>query len=248
MIAMALPTTHAIARGVGKFRSGRVLALAGAFVLVYAAWTAALNTVIVRLRATDGLGIAYGVTLPLAGPEASGVLAAATVVGAALLVLLVRSFARDSDVLGGNGSPVETLTAVWRGVVVVTLGTVATLVGFGLLLFPGVVVLAHFPLALVAVAADDASVGRAVELAWTRADGHRLRLGAVVLGFTLVAAGVGVAGAATALVAPVVEFALGVVLTGTIGVVATAVCTEFARGLDKPTPNRTTRRSDSRAL
>ncbi|MFC6988000.1 hypothetical protein ACFQJD_03375 [Haloplanus sp. GCM10025708] len=124
----------------------------------------------------------------------------------------------------------------------------AALVGFGLLLFPGVVVLVHLPLALVAVAADDASLGRAVSLAWTRADGHRFRLGALVLGFVALTGGVGVVGAATTLVPVPVEFALGVLLTGAILVAGAAVCTEFARGLDAPAPNRPTRRSDSRAL
>ncbi|MFB6122012.1 MAG: hypothetical protein ABEJ78_00945 [Haloferacaceae archaeon] len=245
---MALPTTHAIARGVGKFRSSRVLGLTGAFILVYAAWTASLNTVVARLRATDGLGITYGVTLPVSGPQATGVLAASTVVGAAVLVLLVRSFARDTAVLGGGGGAVDTLVAVARGVTVVVLGTLGALVGFGLLLFPGVVVLAHLPLALVAVAADDASLSRGVALAWTRADGHRFRLGGLVLGVVVLVGGIGVVGATTTLVPTVVEFALGVLLTGTILVAGVAVSTTFARGLDKPAPSRPAPRSDSRAL
>lgn len=245
---MALPVTHAIARGVGKLRSRRALALTGAFVVVYAVWTASLNTVVLRLRATDGLGLAYGVSLPISGPQATAVLAASTVVGAALLTLLVRSVADDAEVLGGGGGVAETLLAVVRGVAVVVLGVVATFVGFGFLLFPGVVVLVHLPLAFVAVAADDASLARGVARAWTRADGHRFQLGLLVLGFTALAGGVGVAGATTALVPAAVEFALGVLLTGTLLVAAVAACTAFDRGLSKPSPNRRTHRSDSRAL
>lgn len=196
----------------GAARS-RVAALVVTLFVVVAAWNALLNTVLTRSGLAATLQVAYDLTVPLSAAGAGVGLLVATVAVAVVLAALARTFAPDADALGGGETVGQTTLAYGRATVVAVGGVVVAAVGLGLLVVPGLVVLVHLPLAFVAVAADGVPIGRAVGRTWTRARGARARLVAVVLAVAAVPLALAVIATLTALLPPVVELALGVLVT-----------------------------------
>lgn len=196
----------------GAARS-RAVALVVTLVACIAAWNVTLNTLLVRTGLAESLRVAYDLTVPLTALGASGGLAAATVGVVAVLAALARTVAPDVDALGASETIGETALAYARAVVVAVGGVVAAGLGLGLLVVPGLLVLVHLPLVFVAVATDGVPIGRAVERTWTQARGSRARAAAVGLAVAAVPLALAVIASLTALLAPPVELALGVLVT-----------------------------------
>ncbi|WP_251341615.1 hypothetical protein [Haloplanus halophilus] len=214
--------------GVGIRAVGLVVAL----LVVDAAWNLSLNTLLDRSGMAETIGVTFDVVLPLTVLGAVGGLAVSTVAGVAVLAALVRVFAPDTDALGGGQSPAETLLTYARAVVVALVGLVAAGVGLAALVVPGLVVLVHLPLVFVAVAGDGEPIGRAVERTWTRARGNRARVAAVGLAVVAVPLAVTVVATLTALLPPLVELAVGVVVTGVAAAAGVAAFTAIADSID----------------
>jgi hypothetical protein len=215
----------------GALRS-RAIALVGALFVVTAAWNASLNTVLVRTGLAETIQVAYDLTLPLTTAGATGGLAASTLAVVVILVALARTFAPDTDALGGSETAAETALVYARAVVVAVGGTLAAVVGLGLLVLPGLLVLVHLPLVFVAVAADGEPLRRAITRTWTRARGSRARVVAVGLAVVAVPLALAVIATLTTLLPPTVELALGVAVTTVAAVAGLAAFVAIADSLD----------------
>jgi hypothetical protein len=191
----------------------RAAALVGTLFVAIAAWNATLNTLLVRSGLASTMHVAYEPTLPLTALGAVGGLTVATLAVVATLAALARTFAPDVDALGASETIGETARAYARAVVVAVGGAVAVAVGLGLLVLPGLLVLVHLPLVFVAVATDGVPIGRAVERTWTRTRGFRARVAAVGLAVAAVPLSLAVIASLTSLLPPLVELALGVLVT-----------------------------------
>jgi len=213
----------------------RAAALVVALFAVTATWNASLNTLLARSGLAETVQVTYDLTLPLSTAEAAAVLAGATLAVVVVLAALARTFAPDVDALGGSETPVETVAAYARAVVVAVGGLLAAAVGLAVLVVPGLVVLVHLPLVFVAVAADGEPIGRAVDRTWTRARGSRGRVAAVGLAIVAVPLALAVVATLTALLPPVVELALGAAVTtvaAAAGVAAFAAIADSINGTD----------------
>ncbi|MFD1632493.1 hypothetical protein ACOZ4L_06820 [Haloplanus ruber] len=210
----------------------RAAAVVVALLVVDAAWNLSLNTLLVRSGAAETLGTTFAVTLPLTTLGAVGGLALASVAGLVLLAALARVFADGTGALGGGETLVETLAAYARAVVVGVVGVVAAGVGLAALVVPGLVVLVHLPLVFVAVAVDGDPIAQAVDRTWTRAGGNRARITAISLAVVAVPLALAVVATLTAMLSPVVEFALGVVVTGAAAAAGVAAFTRIAASLN----------------
>jgi hypothetical protein len=196
----------------GAVRS-RAVALVVTLFAAIAAWNTSLNTVLVRTGLAEAMRVAYDPTLPLSTTGAAFGLVTSTLALIVTLVALARTFAPETDALGGSETVPETALIYARAVAVAIGGTLAAVVGLGLLVVPGLLVLVHLPLVFVAVTADGEPLGRAVARTWTRARGSRARAAAVGLAVVAVPLALAVIATLTALLPPVVELALGVAVT-----------------------------------
>ena len=221
----------------------RLAVLVVALLVVDAAWNLVLNTLLARSGLAATMQVAYDLTLPLTLLGSVGGLLAASVAGVAVLAAMVRVFAPDTDALGGGETPIETMFAYGRAVVVGLVGVVAAAVGLAALVVPGLVVLVHLPLVFVAVAADGEPIGRAVERTWTRARGSRGRVAAVGLAVVAVPLSLAVIATLTALLPPLVELALGVLVTAVACAAGVAAFVALADSMDGSNggPSRTDR-------
>jgi hypothetical protein len=210
----------------------RLVVLVVALLAVDAAWNVSFNTLLARSGLAARMQVAYDLTLPLTTLGAVGGLLVASVVGVAVLAAMVRVFAPDTNALGGSETPVETLFAYARALVVGLVGAVAIAVGLAALVVPGLVVLVHLPLVFVAVASDGVSIGRAIDRTWTRASGNRARVAAVALAVVAVPLALAVVATLTALLSPAVELAVGVAVTAAAATAGVAAFTSIAASLD----------------
>ena len=215
----------------GAARS-RAAALVVTLFVAIAAWNTTLNTLLARSGLASAMKIAYEPTLPLTTLGAVGGLTAATVTVAVTLAALARTFAPESNALGTSETVGRTALAYARAVVVAVGGAVAAAVGLALLVVPGLVVLVHLPLVFVAVAADGEPIGRAVERSWTRAGGSRGRIAAVGLAIVAVPLSLAVIATLTALLPPLVELALGVLVTAVACTAGVAAFVALADSMD----------------
>jgi hypothetical protein len=210
----------------------RAAALVVTLFAAIAAWNATLNTLLARSGLAGTLQVTYEPTLPLTALGAVGGLAAASVAVVATLAALARTFAPDTDALGASETVGRTALIYARAVAVAVGGVVAAAVGLGLLVVPGLVVLVHLPLVFVAVAAEGEPVGRAVERTWTRASGSRARVAAVGLAVVAVPLALAVIATLTALLPPLVELALGVLVTAVACAAGVAAFVALAASMD----------------
>ncbi|GAB6860488.1 hypothetical protein ACFR97_08875 [Haloplanus litoreus] len=214
--------------GVGS----RLAVLVVALLAVDAAWNVLFNTLLVRSGLAARMQVVYDLTLPLTTLGAVGGLVAAGVAGVAVLAAMARVFAPDTDALGGGETPVETVFAYGRAIVVAVVGVVAAGIGLAALVVPGLVVLVHLPLVFVAVATDGESIATAVDRTWTRARGNRARIAAIALAVVAVPLALVVVATLTALLSPAVELAVGVVVTAAAATAGVAAFTGIADSLD----------------
>jgi len=215
----------------GAVRS-RVVALVTVLFALTAAWNASLNTLLARTGLAATMQIAYDPTLPLTTLGAAGGVAVATLALIVTLAALARTFAPDTDALGGSETVAETALIYARAVVVAIGGTLAAVVGFGLLVVPGLLVLVHLPLVFVAVTADGEPLGQAVARTWTRARGSRARVAAVGLAVVAIPLALAVIATLTTLLPPTVELALGVAVTTVATAAGLAAFVAIADSID----------------
>jgi len=221
----------------GTARS-RVAALAVALLATIATWNALLNTALARSGLASALQLTYDLTLPLSAVQAAVGLAIATLAVAVIVAALARTFAPDTDALGGSETLAQTALAYARAVVVAVGGALAAAVGLAVLVVPGLLVLVHLPLVFVAVAVDGAPIGQAVDRTWTQARGSRARVAAVGLAVVAIPLALAVIATLTALLPPTVELALGVAVTTLAAVAGIAAFTTIAGSINGTNADR----------
>jgi hypothetical protein len=189
-----------------------------------------LDGVWVALPGGGRLVVGYVATLPLGREAAAWALAATWLGGSWLLVVLVRTLARDTDDQIHPGDVTrEALPATLRVAVATAAGAALTLVGLAFGLAPGVLVAGHALFVPVVVAVEDAGLVTAVGRSWTLAAAHRVRMLALVSGaLALLAAAAGVGLLSDAL-APWLEFVLGVGAATLLGFVTVGSAVDIYR-------------------
>jgi hypothetical protein len=179
----------------------------------------AVNTIVlaalppaVRDRAEIGL------VFPLS-PAAAGVLVAASlVVGMVVVLAAARAFTA-----GGGSRLAEYVTRRMGRALVSAIGanlvvSVAVMVGFVLLIVPGLFLAVSFTFIVFAIAVDDARAIPALRRSWALARGHRWRLLAIVLLIGVVTGLVGSVGSLVTLVDPTAGEVVSLVVTAPFSV------------------------------
>ena len=255
---MSLHARTLVVSGVRRVASPVGVGLFAAFVLTLAAFAAAVNTLLTAVAGTSlPLGLVvpeYGVVLPVHPAVAALVALVALLVGAFAAVvgsrlLLGDTVSRWSDPVEcftERVIPATALTLVGSALVV---GSVA--LGTALLVVPGLVVAGHFLLVPSVLAAEHVSLLAAFRTSWQRARGDRLELVTATLALVVPAGAVFGAAAASYVLPPAVEFALGVVVGAALcslwlGVAATVYQATSTDSKRRPAPSND--RRASRAL
>ncbi|WP_435067540.1 hypothetical protein [Haloplanus sp. C73] len=229
----------------------RAAALVVALLATVATWNVLLNTLFARSGLASSMQLAYDLILPLTSAGATGGLLLVTVALVVVLAALARTVAPDVDALGGGEAPAETALTYGRAVAVAFAGTLAAGLGLALFVVPGLVVLVHLPLVFVAVATDGVSIRAAVAQAASLARGERARIAAICLAVVTIPLALAVIATLTALVPPVAELALGVVVTTAAAASGVVAFTALADSLGGTTTGTTRNRvapSSSRQL
>lgn len=221
---MTLRLGRAISGGVRRAFTPDGLAL----MLLTAGYTTvfvgAVNSVVVgSLPSTvrDQAGI--GLTFPLS-PTTAGLLAAASLLFGMVVVLAAARAFTDG---GGNGFADyftrrmgrALVSAVGANVVV----SVAVMVGFVLLLVPGLFLAVSFTFVVFAIAVEDARAIPAMRRSWSLARGNRWRLFAIVLVIGVVTGLVGSVGSIVSLVNPTAGQVVSLVVTAPFSVLGYGV-------------------------
>jgi hypothetical protein len=209
----------------------------------FLAWVVLLNGAVNSLLADFGstlpvVGSGYAVTLPLGEVGAGLVSVASVALAAAALAWFVRSVGGTDDSGLVPVPATRHLGRYGRAAVVAGGGTLAAVAGLVVFVLPGLVVLVYLPFVFVAVALDGEPVRGAVASSHERITSRPLTVTATALGMALATAGLCVGGAATSLLPPTVEFAVGTAATAVVVLAGTYLLTGLYRRLpDEPSPD-----------
>ncbi|WP_256289453.1 hypothetical protein [Halobellus inordinatus] len=180
---MALQLSRAFTDGIDRVttRTGGILfalLLLQQFLLL-----ASLNTVLgaqVPPAAADALGL----SLPVPTAVAGVVLIGAFLFSAVYFVMLSRALTRPKAQLASFPSELYTRRIGWASLTMLVAGVVsavATMIGFFLLILPGLFLAPHFVFLIFAVGVEDRGVVGSLKRSWGLAKGNRLRLFVIVL-------------------------------------------------------------------
>jgi hypothetical protein len=184
---MALHLGQTVSDGIGRVltRTGGVLL--AALVAIQLLIQASINTAVVGFFPPGPAGEleAYlGVTLPVSGTVAGGLLAAGVVLASAYVVAVSRALTRPRRELATFPSELytrrigrATLTTLVGGIVV----GIAVTIGTALFFFPGVFLSTCFIFFMFAVGVEDRGVVGALKRSWALSRGNRLRLALIVV-------------------------------------------------------------------
>jgi hypothetical protein len=182
-----------------------------------------------------------GLTFPLS-PAAAGALAVVSVLfGTALFLGAARTFTRDAHERSSFTADPFTrrigralVSAVGANLVVV----VAVMVGFVLLVVPGLFLAVSFVFVVFAIAVEDARALEALRRSWELASGNRLRLFALVLVIGVASGLLGGVGSVVAVESPLVGQVVSVVLSTPVTVVGYGVVADAYVQLREGTDGR----------
>lgn len=136
----------------------------------------------------EGPGVGAARALPLALDLPAAVTGGLTVLlmlgGTVLSIVAMRAFYRDIDAVPTAEHTRRLPRTVLVTLVVSLLVSLAVMVGFVLLVIPGIFLAVSFVFAVLVVAVEDAGVLEALERSWALSSGNRIRL--FVLGVLLV--------------------------------------------------------------
>jgi hypothetical protein len=255
---MSLHARTLVGSGVRRVASPVGVGLFAAFVLLLAAFAAAVNTLLTAVAGTPlPLGAVvpeYGVVLP--AHPAVAALAVLVVPFVVAFVGVVGSRLLLGDTVSRWADPVECLTErVVPATALTLVGSLAIVpavaLGTSLLLVPGLVLAGHFLLVPTVLATERVSLGGAFRASWQRTRGDRLELVTATAALVVPAAVVFGAATVSYVLPPAVEFALGIVVAAALCALWLGVATEAYRATgtaatrDRPTSSS---RRASRAL
>ncbi len=154
----------------------------------------------------------------------SGVLGLVLVVaGTALGVVAMRALYADTDAVPNADHTRRLARTVGVTFVVSILVSVVTLIGFGLLIFPGLFLGVSLVFTALVVAVEDAGVVESMKRSWELASGHRFRLFALGVVVTVIAGLVGFAVGLVGAVDPLVNALVTGAFTGIASLFGVAV-------------------------
>ncbi|WP_276413126.1 hypothetical protein [Haloarcula halobia] len=182
---MALQLGRAISNGIRRSLSPVGIALMALTALYVGLFTSSVNTIVAnQLPPAAQQEAQIGVTLPLPSAVAGVLVLVALLLGMIIYIAAARAFTREGPDSGAVTGSLFTrrigralLSAVGANVVV----GIATLVGFVLLVLPGIFLMVSFAFVLFAVAVEDARLVTSLRRSWDIARGNRLRLAALLL-------------------------------------------------------------------
>lgn len=223
---MALDPGVAIADGFQRSRTytGRVLmGLLFVFQLVV---LASLNTVLVASRPAAGESARVAFLAPIPTAVAVGIVVVGIGAGSALAVAAARALTRPLSELQTLPSAVFTRRIGWAalsalGAAVVT--TTAIVIGFVILIIPGVYLAISFLFVVFAIGVEDASAFDAIPRSWELASGNRWSLLVVFLVVAVASIVASELGAALAAASPVAGQVVSIALLSVVTVVNTGI-------------------------
>lgn len=199
---MSLQLGRAIGDGARRIVTPTGGALFVAFLALQLLTQASINTAVLRFAPEDPTGelaAAFGMTLPVSGAVAAGLFLGAIVLTSVYFVVLSRALTRPSGELSRLPSALytrrmgrATLSLLVGGVVV----TVAVMIGFVLLVLPGVFLAACFVFFSFAVGVEDRGVLGGLRRSWGLSRGNRLKLVVLVIAAGVFGGVIGVVGTA----------------------------------------------------
>ena len=184
------------------------------FVLATYVFNLGLNTVLFRLQPVlPGVPQQPIVATPLALLGAGALLVISGVAMTYSLLLFVRTASERVGHTSNAPSSAVEVGQFARATGVVITGSIATALGFVLLVIPGLVVLAHLPFVLIAIALEDQPIAEAVKTGRSQVRTNLVPVATATILTTLSLAAVTAFGVYTSLVPPAIE--VGVGATGT---------------------------------
>lgn len=184
------------------------------FVLATYVFNLGLNTVLFRLQPVlPGVPQQPIVATPLTLLGAGALLGISGVAMTYSLLLFVHTASERVSPTSNVPSSAVGVGQFARATGVVIVGSIATALGFALLVVPGLVVLAHLPFVLIAIVLEDQPIAEAVKTGHTRVRTNLVPVATATILTTLGLAAVTALGVYTSLVPPAIEVGAGA--TGT---------------------------------
>ena len=224
---MALQIGRAISGGVHRSLSPVGIVLMGLTALYVGIFTSSVNTVVVRLLPPEVQSQSQvGLSLPVSSAVAGVLALGALLFGMVIYIAAARAFTREGTERGTVTGSLFTrrigralLTAVGVNLVV----GIATVVGFVLLVIPGIFLVISFAFVVFAIAVEDARLLESLRRSWALARGNRWRLAALVLLVGVVSALVSSLGSLASIVDPAAGQVVSLLVTAPLAVVNYAI-------------------------
>jgi hypothetical protein len=183
---MALQLSHAVSDGIRRTltRTGGIL-FVGFLVIQLGVQTAVNSAVLGYLppEAAAQFSSNAGLTLPISGGAGLVLFGVLIVLSSAYFVILSRTFAQPLSEV--STFPATSTKRLGRATAIALVGgfivSVAVMIGFVLLLFPGLFLAASFLFFIFAVAVEDRGIVGSLKRSWGLARGSRLKLGVLVV-------------------------------------------------------------------
>lgn len=219
---MTLTLTRAFSAGIDRATTRTGAILLGLLLVLQFVLVASINTVVVSAIPPTAAG-PVGLTLPISGTAAAILLVASYVAMAAYFVVLARAFTRPIEQLSTFPDEIYTRRIVRATIAMVVAGMlafVAIMIGFALLVIPGIFLSICFMFVIFTVAVEDRGVVGSLRRSWALSRGNRLKLAVIVLLLGLLGAVIGILGFVFELAgAPLVGDLVSVLVNGLLFVV-----------------------------
>ncbi|MFC7020845.1 MULTISPECIES: hypothetical protein [Haloarcula] len=227
---MALQIGRAISNGVRRSLSPvgiALMALTAVYVLLF---TSSVNTIVAdQLPPGVQQQGQIGLTLPLPSAVAGALAFAAIVFGMVIYIAAARAFTREGPDSGTVTGSLFTrrigralLSAVGANIVI----SIATFIGFLLLVIPGIFLMVSFAFALFVIAVEDARLVASLRRSWGIARGNRWRLAALLLVVGVVTGLISSLGSLASFVSPTLGQLVSLVVTTPLVIVSFAIIAE----------------------
>lgn len=184
---MSVDISDAMGDGFGRFASRTGAILAVAYLLVYAVYQAAYNTVLVAL--TEGTASTIGLTLGVPVAVAAGMVVVCLVGLAYLIIVAARTFVADTQSsFPGDAFSRNVPAALANQIVGGIIMTIGIWIGSFLFVVPGVFLGISLMFVPIYVAAEDDNFVTAFGRSWSLASGNRWNLFLLSLTIVVVSA------------------------------------------------------------
>ncbi|MDG5821907.1 hypothetical protein [Natronococcus sp. A-GB7] len=194
---MSLHLTNAVRGGIDRATTRTGGILFGVLIVLQLLTIASFNTLLASVAPPEAME-QFGLILPISGSFAGILLLGTYLVMAVYFVVVARTFARPAHKLSSIPSELysrrigrATLSMIVAGIIVF----VSIMIGFFLLIIPGIFLSVCFLFFLFVIGVEDRGVIASLRESWDLSRGNRLKLAVVVVFFGAIGASIGMIGA-----------------------------------------------------